>query len=121
MELKRHARHAGPAVQFVNGFHPHMVAEVEKAIAQYPIVVVGMRQNPVVRKVRKDLKAAGYEFHYLGYGSYLSRWKERLAIKLWSGWPLFPQVFVKGQLIGGRQETVAALQDGTFKRLLAPV
>jgi hypothetical protein len=34
---------------------------------------------------------------YLEYGSYFSKWKERLAIKLWSGWPTFPQVFVDGR------------------------
>ena len=42
-------------------------------------------------------------------------WRERLAIKLWSGWPTFPQVFVKGALIGGFQELKGKLDDGSLK------
>ena len=37
------------------------------------------------------------------------------AIKLWSGWPTFPQVFVDGTLIGGEDLTKAALADGSLK------
>ena len=51
-------------------------------------------------------------------GSYVSKWRERLVIKMWSGWPLFPQVFVQGALIGGCDETQAALEDGSFVTLL---
>ena len=45
-------------------------------------------------------------------------WKERLAIKMWSGWPTFPQIFVKGVLIGGNQELEACLKDGTLQKIL---
>ena len=65
------------------------------------VVVVGMAQNPHVKNVRNALKEAKIEFTYLEYGSYFSEWKKRLAIKMWSGWPTFPQVFVRGSLIGG--------------------
>ena len=54
------------------------------------------------------------------YGSYFSKWKERLAIKLWSGWPTFPQVFVRASLIGGEDLTKAAIADGSIKSTLAP-
>jgi monothiol glutaredoxin len=90
-------------------FHPDVVAEVKKAVAAAPVVVVGMAQNPHVKAVRKALTAANVEFKYLEYGSYFSSWKQRLAIKLWSGWPTFPQVFVKGELVGGEDLTLAAL------------
>lgn len=78
-----------------------------------------MAQNPHVRKVRSELREAGIEFHYLEYGSYLSSWAPRLAIKLWSGWPTFPQVFVRGTLIGGEELTRAAIADGTLRSRLA--
>jgi glutaredoxin-related protein len=74
-----------------------------------------MAQNPHVRKVRRSLDEAGVTYRYLEYGSYLSKWKERLAIKLWSGWPTFPQVFVRGVLIGGENLTKKALADGSLK------
>ena len=33
----------------------------------------------------------------------------------WSGWPTFPQVFVKGTLIGGFTELQGKLEDGSLK------
>ena len=48
------------------------------------------------RRTREALNEAGVAHTYLEYGSYLSKWRERLAIKLWTGWPTFPQVFVRG-------------------------
>ncbi|HWU97969.1 MAG TPA: glutaredoxin domain-containing protein [Oxalicibacterium sp.] len=99
---------------FIAGYHRQTIEEVTAAIAANRIVVVGMAQNPFVKKARAALNAANTDFRYLEYGSYLSLWKPRLAIKMWSGWPTFPQVFVDGVLIGGYKETVAALQAGTI-------
>ena len=82
-------------------FHPDVVTEIETALASHEWVVVGMAQNPVVTKARKVLDFQKIKFHYIEHGSYFSAWKLRLAIKLWSGWPTFPQVFHKGTLIGG--------------------
>ena len=95
------------------GYHKAVVEEVRTAIESHAIVVVGMAQNPVVKRARKLLKRAGLEFHYLEYGSYLSMWRPRLAIKLWSGWPTYPQVFVHGELIGGADQLERALADGS--------
>ena len=97
----------------IAAFHPEVVREVESVVARDRVVVVGMAQNPHVKNVRKALTAAGIAFTYLQYGSYFSKWQERLAIKLWSGWPTFPQVFVSGMLIGGEDLTLAAIADGT--------
>ena len=107
------------AAEKMNSRHAETIREVEKAIADNAVVVVGMAQNPHVKKVRKELEAAGIEFAYLEYGSYLSEWGRRLAIKLWSGWPTFPQVFVRGVLIGGEDLTRAALADGTLRARIA--
>lgn len=107
------------ALEKMSARHADVVATVEDAIAQHPVVVVGMAQNPHVRKVRQALTDAGVEFQYLEYGSYFSEWGKRLAIKLWSGWPTFPQVFVRGELIGGEDLTKEAIADGTLKSRLA--
>jgi monothiol glutaredoxin len=101
-------------VEKIASFHGDVVKEVEAAIAKDRVVVVGMAQNPHVKNVRRALKNAGVDFTYLEYGSYFSKWKERLAIKMWSGWPTFPQVFVNGTLIGGEDLTVAALSEGAL-------
>ena len=50
--------------------------------------------------------------------SHDSKWKERLAIKMWSGWPTFPQVYVKGKLLGGHDTTAKAIEDGSLRRML---
>jgi glutaredoxin-related protein len=91
------------------------VNEVQNAVKTNKVVVVGMKQNPVVKKAKKALSDAGIPFTYLEYGSYMKGWKPRLAIKLWSGWPTYPQVFVDGKLIGGAAETVKALEAGKIK------
>ena len=112
------AQIAPTALDKMKGFHADTIAEVEKAIAAHDVVVVGMAQNPFVKKARKALEEANIPFHYLEYGSYLSEWKPRLAIKLWSGWPTFPQVFVKGELLGGEELTKAAIASGELKARL---
>ncbi len=106
---------APAAAAKIESLFPETINEIAQAIERAPVVVVGMAQNPHVKNVRKALEDAGVEFEYLEYGSYLSEWRRRLAIKLWSGWPTFPQVFVRGTLIGGEELTKAALADGTLK------
>ncbi len=99
-------------------FHADVIAAVDKAVSSDDVVVVGMTQNPHPKRAKKALDEAGVKYTYLEYGSYTSGWKPRLAIKMWSGWPTFPQVFVKGELIGGADETIAALADGSLKKQL---
>jgi glutaredoxin-related protein len=96
-----------------------IVAEVQAAVARHPVVVVGMKQNPHPRRARKALDAKGTAYHYLEYGSYFGAWSQRGALKMWSGWPTFPMVFVKGVLIGGADELVKAIDSGELDRMLS--
>lgn len=107
---------APDALTFITGYHQQTVNEVAAAVAANKIVVVGMVMNPFVKKARKALTEAGIDFKYLEYGTYWSMWKPRLAIKLWSGWPTYPQVFVDGKLIGGFKELDAAMKSGKIKK-----
>lgn len=103
------------AAEKAASFQADSVRRVRESVERDAVVVVGMSQNPHVKNVRRMLDGAGIEFTYLEFGSYFSGWQARLGIKLWSGWPTFPQVFVKGTLIGGEDLTKAALEDGTLK------
>ena len=103
----------------IAAFHKDFLDEVKQLVAANDIVVVGMAQNPVVRTARKLLDDAGLKYAYIGHGSYLSGYRRRLAVKLWSGWPWFPQVFVKGTLIGGANDLAAELKHGTLQKRLA--
>jgi glutaredoxin-related protein len=100
----------------MSAFHADVVERVRRAVTEQPVVVVGMAQNPHVKNVRSALTEAGLLFTYLEFGSYFSNWRERLAIKLWSGWPTFPQVFVRGVLVGGEDLTKAAIADGSLRK-----
>jgi glutaredoxin-related protein len=109
-----------PAVrERVAGHHRAVVDEVRAALGAHAVLVVGMRGNPFVRKARKLLAEAGAPFQYLEYGSYLSDWRRRNALKMWSGWPTFPMVFVKGSLVGGCDDLARLIASGELKRLLA--
>lgn len=95
------------------------VDEVEALVQKHPVVVVGMSQNPFPRKARQLLERHGVAYEYVGYGSYLSQWRKRLPLKLWTGWPTFPMIFVNGTFIGGYQDLERLLASGEFQALLA--
>ncbi len=96
-----------------------ILREVQAAVAQHVVLVVGMAQNPFCRKARAALTTAGVAFKYLEYGSYLSAWRQRNALKMWTGWPTLPMVFVKGQLVGGYKDLARLIASGELQRLLA--
>ena len=102
----------------IAGLNADIVKEVEDAVAANAIVVVGMRQNPMPKKARRLLAAAGQACKYLEYGSYLKGWRRRNALKMWTGWPTFPMVFVKGALVGGADDLERLIASGELARLL---
>jgi monothiol glutaredoxin len=103
----------------VAGWNSAILGEVQAAVAANDVVVVGMKQNPFPAKARKALEAAGQPFKYLEYGSYFGMWRPRSALKMWTGWPTFPMVFVKGVLVGGASELHALIASGELKKMLA--
>ena len=103
----------------IGGRHADIVREVQAAIAAHQVVVVGMALNPFPRKARKILDVLGTPYQYLQYGSYLSQWHRRNALKMWTGWPTFPMVFVNGVLIGGASELQKLVENGEFSAMLA--
>ena len=106
-----------PAVRGKMASHgADIVKEVQDAVAGNEIVVVGMRQNPHPKKARKLLDDAGLAYRYLEYGSYFGGWRRRLALKMWTGWPTLPMVFVKGVLVGGASDLERLLESGELKR-----
>ena len=105
-----------PAIsERMGGSHEETIDEVKNAAASNPVLVVGMAQNPFCKKVRKHLDAANISYQYLEYGSYFKQWQRRLALKMWSGWPTLPMVFVNGQLVGGEQDVADLIASGELK------
>ena len=112
--------HIHPAIrERVASLHADIVREVQEAAARHPVLVVGMRQNPFPKKARRALAAAGIAHEYLEYGSYFGGWRRRNALKMWTGWPTLPLVFVKGTLVGGAEDLAKLIASGELKRMLA--
>ena len=97
--------------------HRDIVEECMRAVDEHDVVIIGMKQNPVPKRARKILDGRGIPYHYLEYGSYLGPGRRRNALKMWTGWPTFPMIFVKGMFIGGCAEMEALLGSGEFERL----
>jgi glutaredoxin-related protein len=102
----------------VANHHSDIVEEVQAAAASNDVVVVGMAQNVFPKRACAALRARNVPFRYLEYGSYLSDWRRRTALKMWTGWPTFPMIFVKGTLIGGFKDLQRLLESGELQRLL---
>lgn len=108
-----------PAIQGKVARHEQaIVQEVQSAVAAHAVVVVGMGINPFPKKARRALDAAGVPHHYLEYGNYLNTWRERNALKMWTGWPTFPMVFVRGMLVGGASDLDKLIASGELQTLL---
>ena len=103
----------------ITASHRDIVDEVKAAIAEHKVVVVGMAINPFPRRVRRALDGHGTPYHYLSYGSYLSEWRPRTALKMWTGWPTFPMVFVNGKLVGGASDVDKLIASGEWDKLVA--
>src|SRR6266516_2269332 len=106
-----------PAVrEKIANYRSDVLKEVQAAVTAKDIVVVGMWMNPVPKKARKARDAAGLAYKHLEYGSYLGEWSRRLVLKMWTGWPTFPMVFVKGVLVGGAEDVAKLIASGELGR-----
>ena len=109
-----------PAIrQRVSAHFRGTVEEVKNATAEHRIVIVGMSGNPIVSKARKILHDQAIAYKYLEYGSYFSQWRRRNSLKMWTGWPTFPMIFVDGVLIGGYQDLESLIHSAELARQLA--
>mgnify|MGYP006177911067 CR=1 FL=1 len=109
-----------PAVrQCIAEHHLPVIQQVQTAIGLHPVVVVGLSGNPFVGKARKALDGAGVAHGYLEIGSYFSQWRRRNALKMWTGWPTFPMVFVRGTLVGGADDLKRLIDAGGLQQMLA--
>lgn len=108
-----------PAIQAkVAQQHADLLRQAQAAVADHAVMVFGMSGNPFVGKARKALDAAGVAHGCLEIGSYFSQWRRRNALKMWTGWPTFPMVFVRGVLVGGAEDLARLIETGELKRLL---
>lgn len=101
------------------GYQSELLARVEALVQANDVVIVGMAMNPFPGRARRLLDERGIRYEYLGLGSYLSQWRLRLALKMWTGWATFPMIFVKRTLIGGFTDLKRLVDSGELAKLLA--
>ena len=112
--------HIHPAIRDrISAHQQAILKEVFAAVAANAVVVVGMGMNPFPKKACKLLDVAGVAYKYLEYGNYFSTWRARNALKMWTGWPTLPMVFVKGMLVGGFSDLEKLSASGGLKKMLA--
>jgi monothiol glutaredoxin len=114
-----HAKVHSSVQSQVVGYQAELIERVKRLVEQHAVVVVGMSMNPFPGRARRLLDAQGVAYEYLELGSYLSQWRVRLGLKMWTGWPTFPMIFVKGTLIGGYTDLKRLVDSGELTRLLA--
>jgi len=64
------------------------------------------------------LKACGKEFAYVNI---LEDPELREALKSYANWPTYPQLYVRGELIGGSDIAVEMYHSGELKQILDDV
>ena len=108
-----------PAIrERVSNWHRRTVEEVQGLLHAHPVVVVGMKQNPHCKRARELLDGQKIPHQYIEYGSYLpGAWRQRLSLKMWTGWPTFPMCFFEGTFVGGADELGKLVEAGELDRL----
>ena len=100
-------------------YRKDQVAEVKQLLAAHRVVVIGMSGNSFVKRARRLLDSKRIAYQYLGIGSYVSQYHARLVLKMWTGWPTFPMVFVDGVLLGGFEDLERLASAGELERTLS--
>jgi monothiol glutaredoxin len=103
----------------IASYRKEEVEAVKALIAAHRVVVVGMTQNPFPKRARKLLDSKGVAYEYLGIGSYLSEYRRRLVLKMWTGWATFPMIWVDGVFIGGFEDLQKLVDSGELAASLA--
>ncbi|MCY0965327.1 Grx4 family monothiol glutaredoxin [Parathalassolituus penaei] len=98
-----------------------VIEQIQKQIAENPVILYmkGVPDAPECgfsAAAVAALKSTGHEFAYVNV---LKAPMIRERLPSVSRWPTFPQLFIKGELIGGSDIVVAMVKDGSLLPLLA--
>ena len=107
-----------PAVrEKIATYRSDIVKEVQAAVAANEIVVVGMRHESVSEEGEEARSTRpGSRTSTSGTAAIWASTAAASPLKLWTGWPTFPMVFVKGVLVGGADDLVRLIEKGELGR-----
>ncbi|KAL2630263.1 hypothetical protein R1flu_014949 [Riccia fluitans] len=113
--------HEEEAKDPATGLSESLKAEIASLISSKPVMLF-MKGHPdeprcgFSRKVVDVLKEEGVEF---GSFDILSNDAVRQGLKTYSNWPTYPQLYVKGELIGGADIILEMSKSGELRQVLA--
>jgi len=93
---------------------------IKKQLSEFPVVLY-MKGTPdfpqcgFSARTVGALRSLGAKFAYVNI---LEDLELREGLKQYSRWPTFPQLYVKGELIGGCDITLEMYQSGELQQLL---
>ena len=93
---------------------------IKKQLDTYPVLLY-MKGTPdfpqcgFSAKTVSVLRAAGAKFAYINI---FEDPEIREGLKAYSNWPTFPQLYVKGELVGGCDITLDLYQSGQLQKML---
>lgn len=96
------------------------IAKIQKQISDHAILLY-MKGSPVMpqcgfsARAVQCLNACGVEFAYVDI---LANPDIRQELPSYANWPTFPQLYVKGELIGGSDIMAEMYQEGELEPLL---
>jgi monothiol glutaredoxin len=94
---------------------------IEKQIKQNPVILY-MKGTPDFPQCGFSARAVQILEQCGGRYAYVNVFEEpevRENLKLVSGWPTFPQLFVRGELVGGSDIMAEMFQNGELQKVLA--
>ena len=98
-----------------------IVEQIKQTVEGHPIVLFmkGTPQFPMCgfsSRTAQALKACGAEYHSVNV---LEHPEIRANLPRYSDWPTFPQLFIKGELIGGCDITLELFEQGELQKMVA--
>jgi monothiol glutaredoxin len=98
----------------------NVIERIEKQLKENPVILY-MKGTPdfpqcgFSGRAVEILNALGVEYAYVNI---LEDPELRETLKSYSNWPTYPQLYVKGQLVGGCDIMVELYRSGELQRLL---
>lgn len=99
----------------------NVIERIERQLQENPVVLY-MKGTPdfpqcgFSARAVEILNACGVEYAYINI---LEDPELREALKSYANWPTYPQLYIKGQLIGGCDIMVELYQSGELEKLLS--
>ncbi len=107
--------------EFTGALIMEINAQIQSLLDAHPVVLFmkGTPQFPQCgfsMRTVQALQACGVKFHHVDV---LAEPLYRQHLPKYSQWPTFPQVFVKGELVGGCDIVLEMYQRGELQKMLA--